>query len=80
VIGSLASGPTARADNPLDALGTVDQLTDIVDEHGVTRVVLSAQDVDDLDLQGLLLRCRALALKVEIDDVEGITVFGLNPP
>jgi exopolysaccharide biosynthesis polyprenyl glycosylphosphotransferase len=57
-------------------------------------VVLSAEDVDDPELEELLRRCRQLSLKVsmlprlsdvlgsgvEVDDVQGVTVLGVNPP
>jgi exopolysaccharide biosynthesis polyprenyl glycosylphosphotransferase len=57
-------------------------------------VIVSPGQIDDLELEELLRRCRALSLKVsvlpqlsdvlgpavEIDDVEGVTVLGVNPP
>ena len=56
--------------------------------------MLAVRDIDERELERLLRRCRALALKVsvipklsdvlgpavEVDDVEGVTVLGLNPP
>ena len=78
VIGSLTGVHGARVDDRLEALGTVDQLTDVVDARGVTRVVLSAQDVDDLDLQGLLLRCRALAFE-GLDRFRGCPTYWVQP-
>ncbi len=58
------------------------------------RVVLFEHDVDERDLLALIHRCRERSLKVsilpqlfsalgpsvEIDDVEGVTVLGINPP
>ena len=60
----------------------------------VTRVVFSARDIEESELERMLRDCRALSLKVsvlprladvlgpavEIDDVEGVTVLGVNPP
>jgi exopolysaccharide biosynthesis polyprenyl glycosylphosphotransferase len=58
------------------------------------RIVLCEHDVDERDLLALIHRCRELCLKVsvlpqlfsalgpsvEVDDVEGVTVLGINPP
>jgi exopolysaccharide biosynthesis polyprenyl glycosylphosphotransferase len=96
VIGALspadasASGDTAR----VPALGTLEQLEQVADRHDVTRVVLSARAIEERELETMLRDCRALSLKVsvlptladvlgpavEIDDVEGVTVLGVNPP
>ena len=60
----------------------------------MTRVVFSARDIEEGELERMLRDCRALALKasvlprladvlgpaVEVDDVEGVTVLGINPP
>ena len=60
----------------------------------MTRVIFSSGEFDEDELEPVLRDCRALALKVsvlpklsdvlgpavEIDDVEGVTVLGLNPP
>lgn len=62
--------------------------------HRVERLVISPAQFEDKALLDLLQRCRALSVKVsllpqlfdalgpsvEIDDVEGITVLGINPP
>jgi exopolysaccharide biosynthesis polyprenyl glycosylphosphotransferase len=78
----------------LPALGTLEQLEAVAAHHDVTRVVVSPGDLDEGELERILRDCRALSLKVsvlprladmlgpavEIDDVEGVTVLGLNPP
>jgi exopolysaccharide biosynthesis polyprenyl glycosylphosphotransferase len=62
--------------------------------HDVSRVVFSPRDIDDQELEELLRTCQRLSLKVtllptlsdvlgpavEVDDVEGVTVLGINPP
>lgn len=96
VIGSLApqreSIPDAQAEVPM--LGTLADLDKVANQHRVNRVFFPAGEADDAELELLLRRCRALALRVSIlpklsdvlgpsvtaDDVEGITVFGINPP
>jgi exopolysaccharide biosynthesis polyprenyl glycosylphosphotransferase len=94
VIGSLRTGGSETSLPDLEVLGTVDDLSDVATRHGVARVVCSGRDVDEEELEELLRRCRTLSLKVsllprlsdvlgsavEIDDVEGVTVLGLNPP
>jgi exopolysaccharide biosynthesis polyprenyl glycosylphosphotransferase len=66
----------------------------LVREHGVERVVVAQRDLAEPELLDLLRRCRCLRIKlsvlpqvfeamgpsVEVDDVEGITVLGINPP
>jgi exopolysaccharide biosynthesis polyprenyl glycosylphosphotransferase len=69
-------------------------LAAVVRVHAVERVVLAYQDFDESTLLDLLHRSRELGVKVnvlpqpfdalgpsvEVDDVEGITVLGVNPP
>jgi len=96
VIGRLSRAHTdhdsARPDLP--RLGSLEDLEDVAALSGATRVVFSARDVDESELERVLQRCRASSLKVsvlpgladvlgpgvEIDDVEGVTVLGVNPP
>ncbi|HEY4827768.1 MAG TPA: sugar transferase [Solirubrobacteraceae bacterium] len=96
VIGSLSpiEASAALENRRVPALGTLDQLEQVAEQHGVTRVVFSARDIEEGDLERMLRDCRALSLKVtvlpgladvlgpavEIDDVEGFTVLGVNPP
>ena len=65
-----------------------------IHSHEPDRIVLSEPDLDEDDLLALIHRCKELSLKVsvlpqlfgalgpsvEVDDVEGITVLGINPP
>jgi exopolysaccharide biosynthesis polyprenyl glycosylphosphotransferase len=85
---------SATADLPL--LGTLasGDLTDTIREHRIERVVVSHREVDEETLLRLIRNCRELGVKVsvlpgvfdaigsgvEVDDVEGVTVLGMNPP
>jgi exopolysaccharide biosynthesis polyprenyl glycosylphosphotransferase len=96
VVGSLVPDVASQADGhvQLPTLGTLDQLERVAAEYEATRVILSARELDDGDLEPLLRRCRLLSLKVSVlpklsdvmgpgvavDDVEGVTVLGINPP
>ncbi len=78
----------------LRRLGDLEQFDEVVARQKVSRVIFSFRDVDEHELEALLRRCRALAVKVsalpglsdvlgpavEVDDIEGITVLGVNPP
>jgi len=86
--------PSGQATSSVPALGRIDNLRTAVVEHGVDRIVVSADGLDEADHLALLYRCRELSLKVSflphvfdamgpsvaIDDVEGITLLGINPP
>lgn len=77
----------------LGAMQDVD-LTSLLVEHDVGRVVVSDAEVEDESLLRVLRDCRKVSVKVsllpatgsalgpsvEIDDVQGITVLGINPP
>jgi exopolysaccharide biosynthesis polyprenyl glycosylphosphotransferase len=95
VIGVLATArePTSQV-RMLPVLGSTDDLAGIAARHKATRVIVSPTGLEDHELKELLQRCRELSLKlsllpqlsdvlgpaVEIDDVEGVTVLGVNPP
>jgi exopolysaccharide biosynthesis polyprenyl glycosylphosphotransferase len=78
----------------LPVLGRTDELASVAIRHGVARVIVSPTGLEEDELKDLLRRCRELSLKlsllpqlsdvlgpaVEIDDVEGVTVLGVNPP
>jgi exopolysaccharide biosynthesis polyprenyl glycosylphosphotransferase len=85
-------GPEPRS---LQMLGSVDDpaLDRILERHGVERVILAQDDVGDEVMLRLLRQCGRLKVKVsvlprrvkamgpsmEVDDIEGLTVLGLNP-
>jgi exopolysaccharide biosynthesis polyprenyl glycosylphosphotransferase len=95
VVGVLADRRSAVAvPDGLPILGSREELDEVAAQHKVGRVIVSPGEIDDRELEELLRRCRALALKVsvlpglsdvlgpsvEVDDVEGVTVLGINPP
>ncbi len=95
LIGSLSiDGSFGGEQGGAPALGDLDELEWLTDRHGITRVMFSMRDLDDARVEEVVQRCRALSLKVsmlprladmlgpgvEIDDVEGVTVLGMNPP
>lgn len=99
VIGSLMpNGAVGLPDQvgrvAIPVLGTLEALEHVAAHEDVGRVVFASQEVDELELERILRRCRALSLKVsvlpglsdvlgpavEIDDVEGVTLLGVNPP
>jgi exopolysaccharide biosynthesis polyprenyl glycosylphosphotransferase len=75
-------------------LGMPAELARVVERDHISRVVLSAPDLEADDIEELLRECRTLKVKVsvlprlsdvlgsavEIDDIEGITALGLSPP
>ncbi|MGH2797324.1 MAG: exopolysaccharide biosynthesis polyprenyl glycosylphosphotransferase, partial [Thermoleophilaceae bacterium] len=75
--------------------GRIDlELPRVVARHRVERVVVAHGDLVEAELLELLRSCRRLGVKmsvlpqlfdalgpsVEVDDVEGVTVLGINPP
>jgi exopolysaccharide biosynthesis polyprenyl glycosylphosphotransferase len=78
----------------LPYLGTPMQLRDVCLEQSVDRVVVVSPAVDDAEMAELIRDVKGLDIRisilpqlvdvlgpsVEIDDVEGITVLGINPP
>jgi exopolysaccharide biosynthesis polyprenyl glycosylphosphotransferase len=96
IIGSLAhtAQPERILDGRLITLGAIEELATVASRHHAARVIVSSGDLVEGDLEQLLRECRRLGLKVsmlprlsdvlgsavEIDDVHGVTVLGLNPP
>ena len=80
----------------LTRLGYLDEvnLRHVMAEHGVGRVVVADAEVNSERLLAVLRDCRSTGVKVsllpgtfsalgpltEVDDVQGITVLGVNPP
>src|SRR5207302_10891301 len=94
-VGFLGGAPGEPSPTPeLPSLGSADDLEAVVEQHRVSRVIVSPADLAEEDLERVLRRCRDLSLKlslipklsdalgpaVELDEVEGLTVLGVNPP
>ncbi|HEY2601376.1 MAG TPA: sugar transferase [Thermoleophilaceae bacterium] len=81
-----------RAQVPV--LGEIGDLATAARRHSIDRVLVSNSGLSSHDQVALLRACRELGVKVsllpqmfdamgpsvEVDDVEGVTVLGLNPP
>lgn len=96
VIGLITRSEEALEHHNLRALGCIGELDleRLVADHGVERLVIAHQDFEQDMLFDLLCNARELQVKisvlpqlfdalgpsVELDDVEGITVLGVNPP
>jgi exopolysaccharide biosynthesis polyprenyl glycosylphosphotransferase len=93
-VGFVLSNPGCGSTRELPVLGDLDQLPNVLDGQAIDRIVVSPEQIDPHQLMDLLYRCKELSRKVsllpsvsdamgpstEIDDVEGVTVLGLNPP
>jgi exopolysaccharide biosynthesis polyprenyl glycosylphosphotransferase len=96
VVGLISRSPSVarRVNIPLLGRRAGADLAHVVSHNRVERVLVSHDDLAERDLLDLLHRCRRLAVKVsvlprpfdamgpsvEVDDVEGVTVLGINPP
>jgi exopolysaccharide biosynthesis polyprenyl glycosylphosphotransferase len=83
-----------NGDIVLPVLGSTDKLPELVHLHDIERIILVSSEVEGVELLDLLHDCQRLALKVsilpelfdalgpsvELDDVEGVTILGVNPP
>jgi exopolysaccharide biosynthesis polyprenyl glycosylphosphotransferase len=92
-IGVVTSSGNAVSSS-VPALGRIDELSQAVATHRVDRIVISTGTLDQQDQLEVLHRCRELSLKVgllphvfdvmgpavAVDDVEGVTLLGMNPP
>jgi len=94
-IGYIDATPVHEGDRfALPYLGSIDDLDEICHATGTERVLAVARSVDHDQLADVVRRMRALNVRVslvpdlvdvlgpsvEIDDIEGITVLGINPP
>ncbi len=78
----------------LPTIGGLDAFQDAVRRHRIERIIVSHTGLDETTMLDLIRQAKTLPLKVsvlpqmfdvmgpsvEVDDVEGITVLGLNPP
>ncbi|MEK6327882.1 MAG: sugar transferase [Actinomycetota bacterium] len=94
-VGLVPSDPLGWHADGLPILGRLDDvsLSELVERHDVERLIVSRAGASEETMLELLQECRDLSLKisllpaqvdaigpsVEVDDIEGITVLGLNP-
>ena len=93
-VGRLHVSQVMNGNDDLPVLGTLAELEDAAANHGVERIIVSHTGLDENTILDLLRLAKQLGLKVsllpqmfdvmgpsvEIDDVEGVTLFGINPP
>ena len=87
-------GEDSNGDGGLPVLGRAVDVEHIAAAHGVDRVIVTSEGIDEDELITVLRRCKQGGLhvsvlpqifdvmgpSVEIDDVEGVTMLGLPPP
>jgi exopolysaccharide biosynthesis polyprenyl glycosylphosphotransferase len=94
-VGLIAHGDEIGSGIPVPLLGTLEDhdLEAAVKLHQVERVIIAQEDVSDDRMLRILQDCGELQIKVsvlprgvetmgpsmEVDDIEGVTVLGLNP-
>jgi exopolysaccharide biosynthesis polyprenyl glycosylphosphotransferase len=95
-VGLISRSPSVASSVKLPLLGRRAglDLARVVSRNRVERILVSHDDLAEHELLDLLHRCRRLGVKVsvlprpfdamgpsvEVDDVEGVTVLGINPP
>ena len=91
---AIAAGSALDTEGPRDAEELVGEIERVCFELGVERVLAVAPAVNHAELAELIRRMRTLRIRVsvvpdfvdalgpsvEIDDIEGVTVLGINPP
>ena len=93
-VGLVARSPGRRTDVPIPIVGRIEdaRLGDLVERHDIERVIVSRSGAADEAMLELFQECRDLDVKVsllpaqvdvigpsvQVDDIEGITVLGLN--
>jgi exopolysaccharide biosynthesis polyprenyl glycosylphosphotransferase len=93
-VGVLAPEFSPDLGDDLPILGAMEDLHSVVLAHQIDRIVVTPAGLDLNDQLHVLRTCRELSLKVsllplpfdamgpavEVDDIEGITLLGMNPP
>jgi exopolysaccharide biosynthesis polyprenyl glycosylphosphotransferase len=93
-VGIILSGSAATTVPDLPVLDGSGDVADIARQHGGDRLVVSHSELSEDQLVSIVRRCKGLMMKVsllpqvfdalgpsvEIDDVEGVTLLGINPP
>jgi exopolysaccharide biosynthesis polyprenyl glycosylphosphotransferase len=93
-VGVVRRTATASSVSDLPVLGTVADIGDVARRHAIDRLVVHDEQLDRAERLAVLRRSRELSLKVtllpqlfealgpavELDEIEGITTLGVNPP
>jgi exopolysaccharide biosynthesis polyprenyl glycosylphosphotransferase len=93
-IGMILPGGASSVPLDVPVLNGTGDIAEIARREGVDRLVVSHAELSPEEVVGVVRRCKGLALKVsllpqvfdalgpsvEIDDVEGVTLLGINPP
>jgi exopolysaccharide biosynthesis polyprenyl glycosylphosphotransferase len=93
-VGRLATRANGRNGSALRVLGTADDFESVAANYQVERIIVSHTGIDETALLELLRLAKSLGIKVsvlpqmfdvmgpsvEVDDVEGVTILGINPP
>jgi exopolysaccharide biosynthesis polyprenyl glycosylphosphotransferase len=93
-VGRLAAGTNGHTSVGLPVLGALDDFEQVAAEQRVERIIVSHTGLAESTLLELLRLAKPLGVKVsvlpqmfdvmgpsvEVDDVEGVTILGINPP
>mgnify|MGYP001381480670 CR=1 FL=1 len=96
VVGRLITAPNEPDDGAIPTLGELDvvRLARTLHKHRVGRLLVAEGGLDQTQLIEIVRQCRPLLVKlsllpegasvmgpsVELDDIGGLTIFGINPP
>jgi exopolysaccharide biosynthesis polyprenyl glycosylphosphotransferase len=96
IVGRMIAYDDEPAHGTLPVLGRLspEELREVLLEYGIERVVLATSELEQWRLVDAIRECTALAVKVsslpvgftvlgssvEVDDVRGVTLFGITPP
>ncbi len=94
-VGEISLNGATNGQSGLPYLGRLDELDlgDLTESRGVERLIVTVQDLSDEAMMDLVQDCGAASVKVSvvpnhinalgpsvaIDDIEGLTILGLNP-
>jgi exopolysaccharide biosynthesis polyprenyl glycosylphosphotransferase len=96
IVGRLVTSAQEPDDGALPILGQLDvvRLARTLHRHKISRVLVAEVGLDQTQLVDIVRQCRPLSVKlsllpdgasvlgpsVEVDDIGGLTMFGINPP
>jgi exopolysaccharide biosynthesis polyprenyl glycosylphosphotransferase len=62
LVGYLSAKPAGDAETALPRLGSIEEISRVAREHGVERVVVTAQEMSERDAEHLIAECKAAGL------------------